>query len=230
MKTTESGEKKASRQCWECLKRRLVCDHTLPGCKKCEKAGRDCPGYDEQKPLQWIQPGKVTSRRRKKDSPPKIYTVPIRETPKCDLQVSKEPLLPAAPPRRCPSDRVWEQSILWPWRTSKENEWGYISEEYEKVLSQQAAVCDENSPTDILDHVFALGTMSELEHIVSNGLHEEAARLLQCKDQPLKRLEHLVRIIKIHDVPDYGRLTNETSEVVQAVNYCEYSYNAPQML
>jgi hypothetical protein len=37
MKNTESGEDKATRQCWECLKRRLVCDHTLPHCKKCQK-------------------------------------------------------------------------------------------------------------------------------------------------------------------------------------------------
>jgi hypothetical protein len=42
-----------------------VCDFTLPSCKKCEKAGKDCPGYNPQKPLHWVAPGKVTSRRRK---------------------------------------------------------------------------------------------------------------------------------------------------------------------
>jgi hypothetical protein len=64
----ESGEQftqPPKRQCWECLRRRLVCDFALPSCKKCQKAGRDCPGYNPQKPLQWIAPGKVTSRRRK---------------------------------------------------------------------------------------------------------------------------------------------------------------------
>ena len=80
MKRAECGEKKATRQCWECLKRRLVCDHTLPHCKKCIKNGKECPGYDEQKPLQWIEPGKVTSRRRKKDSPPKVYTIRPRDS------------------------------------------------------------------------------------------------------------------------------------------------------
>ncbi|KAF1953429.1 hypothetical protein CC80DRAFT_477989 [Byssothecium circinans] len=66
----EKEEKeKATRQCWECLKRRLVCDCTLPHCKKCVKNGKECPGYGDQKPLQWVANGKVTSRRRRKESP-----------------------------------------------------------------------------------------------------------------------------------------------------------------
>ncbi|PSN72315.1 hypothetical protein BS50DRAFT_569829 [Corynespora cassiicola Philippines] len=68
MVNAPAAPEKAKRQCWECLKRRLVCDHTLPHCKKCQKAGKECPGYDEQKPLQWVTPGKVTSRRRHKPS------------------------------------------------------------------------------------------------------------------------------------------------------------------
>jgi hypothetical protein len=43
-----------------------VCDFALPSCKKCQKGGKACPGYDPQKPLQWLAPGKVTSRRGKK--------------------------------------------------------------------------------------------------------------------------------------------------------------------
>ena len=63
------------RQCWECLKRRLVCDYTQPSCKKCTNAGRECPGYDEKKPLKWLDPGKVTSKsknksRQRKQHPP----------------------------------------------------------------------------------------------------------------------------------------------------------------
>lgn len=52
------------RQCWECLRRRLVCDFTQPSCKKCIRAGVECPGYDEKKPLKWLEPGKVASKRR----------------------------------------------------------------------------------------------------------------------------------------------------------------------
>jgi hypothetical protein len=43
-----------------------VCDYTHPGCKKCAKAGVDCPGYDEKKPLKWLTPGKVSSKRSSK--------------------------------------------------------------------------------------------------------------------------------------------------------------------
>lgn len=40
------------KQCWECMKRRLVCDFTRPSCKKCSKRGIECPGYG-RKPLKW---------------------------------------------------------------------------------------------------------------------------------------------------------------------------------
>ena len=64
--TSEEITLPPKRQCWECLRRRLVCDFALPSCKKCQKAGKACPGYGPQKPLQWLAPGKVTSRRSKK--------------------------------------------------------------------------------------------------------------------------------------------------------------------
>ncbi|GFF85215.1 hypothetical protein IFM47457_06738 [Aspergillus lentulus] len=54
------------RQCWECHRRRLVCDFSLPGCRKCYTAGVECPGYDDKKPLKWVTTGEVTSRPRKK--------------------------------------------------------------------------------------------------------------------------------------------------------------------
>lgn len=41
-----------TKQCWECLKRRLVCDFSGPSCRKCRKRGVDCPGYGP-KPLVW---------------------------------------------------------------------------------------------------------------------------------------------------------------------------------
>ncbi|KAF4199804.1 hypothetical protein CNMCM8927_004685 [Aspergillus lentulus] len=54
------------RQCWECHRRRLVCDFSLPGCRKCYTAGVECPGYDDKKPLKWVTTGEVTSRPWKK--------------------------------------------------------------------------------------------------------------------------------------------------------------------
>jgi hypothetical protein len=47
--------------CWECSKRRLVCDLGTPKCRKCRVRGVDCPGY-QHKPLQWMRPGQTRSK------------------------------------------------------------------------------------------------------------------------------------------------------------------------
>ncbi|GAD93893.1 C6 zinc finger domain-containing protein [Paecilomyces variotii No. 5] len=56
--------------CWECLRRRLVCDFQVPGCKRCAASGIDCPGYGQPPRLRvkWLAPGKVSSRQRKSPS------------------------------------------------------------------------------------------------------------------------------------------------------------------
>ena len=61
---------KHPRHCWECQRRRIVCDRWRPVCNKCQTAGIVCPGYDNQKPLTWLAPGRVLSRPRKRKSPP----------------------------------------------------------------------------------------------------------------------------------------------------------------
>lgn len=53
-------------QCWECRRRRLVCDGTQPVCTKCRAARIVCPGYADKKPLTWLAPGQVVSRTRKR--------------------------------------------------------------------------------------------------------------------------------------------------------------------
>ena len=53
-------------QCWECRRRRLVCDGTQPVCAKCRAARIVCPGYADKKPLTWLAPGQVVSRTRKR--------------------------------------------------------------------------------------------------------------------------------------------------------------------
>ncbi|KXJ85576.1 hypothetical protein Micbo1qcDRAFT_154093 [Microdochium bolleyi] len=58
------------KQCWECQRRRIVCDSASPVCRKCETAGVVCPGFDDKKPLTWLAPGKVTARPRKKKRAP----------------------------------------------------------------------------------------------------------------------------------------------------------------
>jgi hypothetical protein len=51
--------------CWECHKRRLICDFGSPACQKCEARGVACPGYGEKKPLKWLQPGQTRSKGKR---------------------------------------------------------------------------------------------------------------------------------------------------------------------
>jgi hypothetical protein len=60
------------KHCWECLRRRLVCDSTRPSCRRCCATGTPCPGYDEAtrpsgRPIRWLEPGRVTSRGGSRD-------------------------------------------------------------------------------------------------------------------------------------------------------------------
>ncbi|CEJ79828.1 hypothetical protein VHEMI00045 [[Torrubiella] hemipterigena] len=49
------------KSCWECVKKRRVCDAALPHCQKCTARGIACPGYDG-KPLRWLNPGQTRSK------------------------------------------------------------------------------------------------------------------------------------------------------------------------
>ncbi|KAK1473045.1 C6 zinc finger domain-containing protein [Colletotrichum cuscutae] len=67
---SQTGPSKWRRQCWECQRRRLVCDSARPVCAKCKTSGVVCPGYEDKKPLVWLAPGKVKTRTWKRKSPP----------------------------------------------------------------------------------------------------------------------------------------------------------------
>lgn len=217
----EKGEKKAVRQCWECLKRRLVCDNALPHCMKCQKAGRQCSGYDDAKPLQWIQPGKVTSRRRRKKdgSSPKIYTI----EPTANSQM-----------RMCQGTSVPDHKLYGPLYAED-----YICEpvDYEVALSaweKDQVPHPEDRVTNLhalsfrmaasareAARIFQIGGRAKIEEIVESGSHEEAAKLLRSNRNPLQRLKRLLWVLQVQDIPIYRYLMDETSEVVQAVQYCE---------
>jgi hypothetical protein len=259
MENYESGEEKASRQCWECLKRRLVCDHTLPHCKKCQKAGKECPGYDERKPLQWVQPGKVTSRRRKKNSPPTIYTVPTREAPKRDLQeprptkVSLNPLplagestkdlsarpLPesgwtsASSLTSSPESEFFEciqhQRLYTGRKPSGEDEWGYLAEDHSEKVMREVFLRNA-SLSDQMNALFAIGSRDEIEIILAKGLQEDAARMVGGENNPLKRLERIMFFLRMQEVPSYPYLKCETNEVVQSVKYCKLNSSVYSVL
>ncbi|KAF6840568.1 hypothetical protein CMUS01_03869 [Colletotrichum musicola] len=84
-------------RCWECQRRRLVCDAVRPVCNKCRAAHIVCPGYDDKKPLTWLAPGKVTCRqpRRKSDktkaSSPKKTIKDRKPKPKQKPELAEKP-------------------------------------------------------------------------------------------------------------------------------------------
>ncbi|KAI4659232.1 uncharacterized protein J4E78_005658 [Alternaria triticimaculans] len=67
--------------------------------------------------------------------------------------------------------------------------------------------------------VFEIGGRAKIEEIVEKGLHEEAESLLRSGRDPLQRLKRLLAFLSMQDVPLYDDLMDETSEVVQAVQY-----------
>ncbi|KAI1325565.1 hypothetical protein F5Y16DRAFT_411376 [Xylariaceae sp. FL0255] len=58
-----SSQQPPKKHCWECLRRRLVCDSARPACERCQGAGIVCPGYEDKQPLRWVNPGQITVRR-----------------------------------------------------------------------------------------------------------------------------------------------------------------------
>ncbi|CEJ91541.1 hypothetical protein VHEMI07243 [[Torrubiella] hemipterigena] len=49
--------------CWECHRKRRICDGEQPCCAKCRRRGISCPGYDKP-PLKWLEPGQTRSKGR----------------------------------------------------------------------------------------------------------------------------------------------------------------------
>ncbi|KAL5439861.1 hypothetical protein PMIN07_004876 [Paraphaeosphaeria minitans] len=193
---TVQNTPRATRQCWECLKRRLVCDYTLPHCKKCVKRGKECPGYDAQKPLQWVEPGKVTSRKRTKPS----------KNSQLDLQVRSR----VRPMGDSSSDSGWSIETV---KSEVEDQ----DAQKELHYIYQKAMADVQTIEDV-DKILHIESQDRIEEIVSKGLGHEAARILKMEKDPLKGLRRVLLFMKLEQLPVY-RFRNDTSEVVQAINY-----------
>jgi hypothetical protein len=245
MPDVESGETKATRQCWECKRRRLVCDHTLPLCKKCAKAGRECPGYDEQKPVRWLKPGEVTVRPRKKNSPPKVYAIRRRDP---------EPIAPVTPgvslassggfsKTGVPEAEKQEVYLTVKWPIVEEPEvtleaielyksqlatllvhdgnaawWHNLTseEQTEHILSMATEAA---ACSGVGERIMRIGNQEMIKDVVERGQYWEAAMLLKSNRDPLARLQRLLRVMEMNKLPSYDYLSNETFEVVQAVSY-----------
>ena len=219
MNRSESSAKKATRQCWECLKRRLVCDHTLPHCQKCQKNGKQCPGYDEQKPLEWIQTGKVNSRRRKKNIPPKIYTAPPvrKDSAQNPAKSESSPLSSLSSDNDANSQQIVIKLALRNWKPGSRDYWGFAPEDNHDKLVEYALM--QAAEVKASNRIVSYGGRAEIEEVVSKKLHKEAAKIIK-SEEPLKKLEEVLWNLRRQEIPCYDYLSDETSEVVQAVNYC----------
>lgn len=222
MVITEKGEKDADRQCWDCIKRRLVCDRALPHCRKCQKAGRQCSGYDDTKPLQWVETGMVSSRKRKKkdSGPPKAYIV-----------------TPTRSQRRQPSlqrslgcekeiyECLYEDDYIRGPVDFKDTLASYMLNQRSQAQYglPELHVTSLKQSTDAREAGRVLKTWgrAKVEEVVKNESHEEAVTILGSRRDPLNRLKRFVDMLEKYDVPSYAYLSNETSEVVQAVHYCK---------
>lgn len=217
MKPSELGDKRATRQCWECLKRRLVCDYTLPHCKKCQKAGRECSGYDDQKPIRWVEPGKTTSRRRKKESPPNTCTTEAKHVTTCITERSMREKEPQ--PVLC-TVAVSASSTL-----DADQHLDLFQDPIADDLYERNSAVEDvyvyMSRVQEVDRLFSEGGRQRIEEVIKKGLEEQASRMVGTEESPLKRLERVLRFLLQNDLPRYDYLSNETSEIVQAVNYCK---------
>ena len=246
MQGAGSGERIADRQCWECLKRRLVCDRTLPLCKKCPKAGKECPGYNEQKPLQWLEPGKVSLRPRKRNSPPKKFTfrprtsgtsaaivasVPVAapcepSEPGLAESISQEPCLTLAYPLFERSSitseaiEIYESHLASLLVQEDRAAWWHDLDVEKRVKHITLMATEAAAASGVGERIMRIGNQDQIKEVVERGQYWEAAALLQSNRDPLAKIQRLLRVMQANKLPSYDFLSDETCEVVHAVNYC----------
>ncbi|KAI0899558.1 fungal-specific transcription factor domain-containing protein [Annulohypoxylon nitens] len=87
---TKSSEPQ-TKECRNCVLRRIRCDGTLPHCKKCMKKGTQCPGYGQH--IRWVNA--IASRGRfkglgKPEQPKSVYHTPrpTSESPRSPVGLS----------------------------------------------------------------------------------------------------------------------------------------------
>jgi len=239
----------AARQCWECFKRRLVCDRTLPLCRKCTKTGKECPGYNDQKPLQWVEPGHVTIRPKKnknKECRPPTSAIRAANSDRLAPVIPNGPVAgPAVSRDACLPELLGQGGCSWP--VSEELELtpeaiGLSESQLANLLVQEdkpawwrdSGIKQQVDPIEPLaaearvgcgvgERIMCIGNKDQIKEVVERGLHWEAALLLQSNQRPLAKIQRLLQIMEMNRLPSYDFLSDETHDVVQAVNYCMYS-------
>jgi len=249
MQEAGSGEKTADRQCWECFKRRLVCDRTLPLCKKCPKAGKECSGYNEQKPLQWVEPGKVSLRPRKRDSPQKKFTIRPRNSETSAAIIASVPvtahLEPSepGPPEPIPQEQcltlayplvegpqvtpeaieLYESHLASLLVQEDKAAWWHNLEAEKQMKHIKLMATEAAAASGVGERIMRIGNQDQIKEVVERGQHWEAAVLLQSNQNPLAKIQRLLQVMQMNKLPSYDFLSDEICEVVHAVSYCRYA-------
>ena len=196
-----NATRKATRQCWECLKRRLVCDYTMPHCNKCVKKGRECPGYDAKKPLQWVETGKITSRKRTKPSKKSELSITVLDSRPLQMDSSSDSS------RSHYTDSSGERS----------DEDHHVDANEQRMI-YHSSLAKIESPEEA-DRVISIESKEQIKKVLKNGSREEAAKMLSLERDPLKGLRRVLRYMHMENLPTYN-LRSEACEVVQAIHYC----------
>ena len=248
MPDARTGDSVAARQCWECFKRRLVCDRVLPQCKKCTKTGKKCPGYNDQKPLQWVEPGHVTIRPKKK----KQESGPATSTIRAGCSERPAPVIPNEPVAAPEVSR--DASLLElleeggrPWPVSEELQltpeaielsnsqlanllvqednpaWWRNPEIEEQVDPIELIAAEVGAGCGVGERIICIGNKDQIKEVVARGQHWEAALLLQSNKRPLEKIKRLLQVMEMNRLPSYDFLSDETHDVVQAIIYCMYA-------
>jgi hypothetical protein len=193
------GEK-ATRQCWECLKRRVICDFALPHCQKCLKNDRVCSGYGKQKPLQWVATGNVTSRRRQKVAP---------STAQLNANIQ------AQSARRVETENINDELDEWARKLVDHYEALGKTIKADNKLEELFAMTSRRSIELVLT--------KELRDKATKVSTQTARTMISTRksEDSLGPLEKALKYMTINEVPAY-ELRSETCEVVQAVAYCKH--------
>ncbi|KAI4648365.1 uncharacterized protein J4E79_009987 [Alternaria viburni] len=69
------------------------------------------------------------------------------------------------------------------------------------------------------ERIMCIGNKDQIKEVVERGQHWEAALLLQSNQRPLAKIQRLLQIMEMNRLPSYDFLSDETHDVVQAINY-----------
>jgi hypothetical protein len=162
----------------------------------------------------------VTSRRRKKDSPPKIYSA---SSSPGDQSIRKvEP----SPDMTSPTDEddvavepIGFESMYAEWKIETGAFDAYAG--YKQRMNLHESAFKHLATAKEAARIFETYGRAKLEEVVAKGSTTEAEKILRSKRDPLNRVKRLIKVLHYYDLPAYDFLSSETCAVVQAVQYCK---------